>query len=115
MLSYSTYLGGNGSDLAWGFDVDAAGNAYAAGFSDSTDFPTASPIQGTFGGGLADRFVAKIDTQGTLLYSPYLGGLDRDFSRGVSVDSAGNMYVKGETTDNKFPGNERFPIHPEGC
>ncbi len=58
-LTYSTYLGGGLSDSGQGIAVDAAGNAYVAGVTFSTNFPTASPFQGTSGGG-SDAFVAKI-------------------------------------------------------
>jgi Ca2+-binding RTX toxin-like protein len=58
-LVYSIYLGGSGNELASGIVVDATGAAYVMGFTDSTGFPMASPIQGTSGGGY-DAFVTKI-------------------------------------------------------
>src|SRR5438093_12854559 len=39
-LVYSTYLGGTGSDTGIGIAVDAGGNAYVTGVTDSTNFPT---------------------------------------------------------------------------
>ena len=58
-LVYSTYLGGSDSDIGWGgIAVDTFGNAYVAGSTLSTDFPTAS-FQNT-NAGLADAYVAKI-------------------------------------------------------
>src|SRR6185295_8448630 len=41
-LVYSTYLGGTGDDEARGVAVDSAGNAYVAGKTSSTNFPTTS-------------------------------------------------------------------------
>jgi hypothetical protein len=38
-LVYSTYLGGSGRDLPHGIAVDAGGDAYVTGDTDSTDFP----------------------------------------------------------------------------
>src|SRR5207249_1753489 len=50
-LVYSTYLGGNDSSQGSGIAVDASGNAYVAGFTASTNFPTtAGAFQTTFGG-----------------------------------------------------------------
>ena len=73
-LLYCTYFGGSGSDRGLGIAVDAAGHAYVTGFALSTNFPTATPIQGTFGGGL-DAFVTKFSAAGTgLLYCTYFGG-----------------------------------------
>ena len=43
-LAYSTYLGGNDLDQGSGIAVDAWGNAYVAGSTDSSDFPLAHPL-----------------------------------------------------------------------
>jgi len=56
---YSTFLGGTDNDEGHGIAVDASGAAYVAGFTASSNFPTASPRQGTSGGG-SDAFVAKL-------------------------------------------------------
>jgi Beta-propeller repeat len=50
-LVYSTYLGGSGSDGGLGIAVDGPGNAYVTGYTSSTNFPTANPLQASFGGG----------------------------------------------------------------
>ena len=74
VLSYSTYLGGSGQESNEKIAVDAAGNAYVAGCTDSVDFPTNKAIQPVLGGG-SDLFVTKINASGTaLVYSTYLGG-----------------------------------------
>jgi len=44
-LVYSTYLGGSRADSGQSIAVDSAGNAYVAGLTDSTDFPTMNPLQ----------------------------------------------------------------------
>src|SRR5207253_842494 len=41
-LTYSTYLGGNGSDEGFGIAVDSSGSAYVTGLTYSTDFRTTS-------------------------------------------------------------------------
>ena len=103
-LLYSTYLGGSGDDLARGIAVDSAGNAYLTGFTASTNFPTASPLQAGFAGGVRDAFVAKLNPTGSaLLYSTYLGGSSNDEGDGITVDSAGNAYLTGSTSSTNFP------------
>ena len=57
---YSTYLGGTADDVGTGIALDSSGNAYVAGMTFSTDFPTANALQPAFGGGPSDAFVAKI-------------------------------------------------------
>jgi hypothetical protein len=102
-LVYATYLGGNGTDVALGIAVDAAGNAYLTGHTDSSNFPTANPLQPTYGGG-TDAFVAKLNASGTaLVYSTYLGGSDFDNGTGLAVDASGSTYVVGNTLSTNFP------------
>jgi hypothetical protein len=106
VLSYSTYLGGNGGDLGAAIAVDAGGNAYVTGNTTSTDFPTtAGAFQVSFGGGInGDAFVTKLNSTGTaLVYSTYLGGIDYDYGSGIAVDTEGNAYVTGYTRSNNFP------------
>jgi len=55
-LVFSTYLGGNGDDWAWGLALDIFGNPYITGRTRSTDFPTEHPYQAYQGE--ADAFVA---------------------------------------------------------
>ena len=76
VLDYSTYLGGGDDEEGKGIAVDLAGNVYVTGETFSSNFPTASPIDGSFGGGFVDAFVTKIDSTGaSLVYSTYLGGM----------------------------------------
>jgi hypothetical protein len=95
-LVYSTFLGGSTDDFGQGIAVDAAGNAYVAGTTLSTDFPTTfGAFQRTSGGG-SDVFVTKVDAAGaSLVYSSYLGGYD--YGLGIAVDGAGHPYVTGRT------------------
>jgi hypothetical protein len=102
-LVYSTYLGGNSVETGYGIAVDSAGNAYLTGFTQSTNFPTANPFQGTVGSDL-DAFVTKLNAAGTaLVYSSYLGGDDSDWAFGIAVDSTGNAYLTGSTDSPCFP------------
>jgi hypothetical protein len=102
-LVYSTYLGGSGDDKATGIAVDSSGNAYVAGVTNSTNFPTSNPIQAASGGG-NDAFVAKINAGGSALaYSTYLGGSGNDQGAGIAVDGSGNAYVTGFTNSTNFP------------
>ena len=62
-LIYSTYLGGGGDDGAYGIAVDAAGDAWVAGYTSSADFPLRRPLRNSYpqsARGEKDAFVAKI-------------------------------------------------------
>lgn len=100
---YSTFLGGSGDDAATGIALDAAGNIYVTGTTDSKNFPLASAFQTAYRGN-EDAFVAKISADGSkLVYSSYLGGSQYDAAAGIAVDGAGNAYVAGITESVDFP------------
>jgi Bacterial Ig-like domain (group 3)/Kelch motif/Beta-propeller repeat/YDG domain/Galactose oxidase, central domain len=104
-LIYSTYLGGNHSDYANGIAVDGSGNAYATGFTASTDFPTTSgAFQTTQNGAIGNAFVTKLNAIGTaLIYSTYLGGNNSDYASSIAVDNSGSAYVTGFASSSNFP------------
>lgn len=105
-LAYSTYLGGGVDDLGFAIAVDASGNAYVTGTTESLNFPTLNPIQtqspgDDLGGSV---FVTKLNSQGSgLVYSTYLGGSSSDSARGIAVDSTGNAYITGFSRSGDFP------------
>jgi Beta-propeller repeat len=59
-LVYSSYFGGSVGDIGRDVAVDGDGVAYITGYTGSTDIPLVAPLQGSFGGGATDGFVAKI-------------------------------------------------------
>ena len=107
-LVYSTYLGGDFYDVGLCVAVDAAGNAYVTGHTQSNNFPTTpGAFQTTSGGG--DAFVTKLNAAGSgLVYSTYLGGSGFDLGFGIALDALGNAYVTGYT-DGSFPVSSGAP------
>jgi hypothetical protein len=110
--TYTTYLGGSADESAFALAVDAAGNAYVAGYTGSTNFPTRNPTQTNLAGvnipGIGrppvDAFVAKLDPRGTnLIFSTFFGGTRDDAAGGIALDSAGNITVVGYTLSTNFP------------
>jgi hypothetical protein len=107
-LVYSTYLGGDGGTLGTGIAVDASGNAYVTGYTDSPYFPTTpGAFQTTFSGDPSNTvhaFVSKLNAVGSaLVYSTYLGGSEDDFGYGIAIDPSGCAYVTGDTRSPNFP------------
>ena len=106
---YAGYIGGNRFDSGNGIAVDAAGNAYVTGLTQSTEasFPVAVGPDLTHNGGYRynfDAFVAKVRADGTgLVYAGYIGGDDEDYGQRIAVDAAGNAYVTGYTYSKNFP------------
>ena len=98
--------------------MDARGNAYVTGTTNSVDFPLAHPLATNSAlRGSANAFVSKLNFDDrtpkpvlTLAYSTYLGGGGLDRGLGIAVDAGGNAYVTGFTTSPDFP-----TVHPLAC
>ena len=102
--AWASYLGGNGEDHIFDIAIDAGDHLVAVGRTASTNLPVASAIQGTFGGGFADAFVAKFSPDGSsLVFSTYLGRSSIDIANSVQLDSGGAIYVAGSTGSFDFP------------
>jgi hypothetical protein len=109
-LLYSTYLGGDNDnsdgrngESGFGIAVVKPGTVAVVGQTNSSNFPTVSPIQGTYGGGNLDGWVALINTTATpptppVSFSTFVGGSAEDFLLGVAVDTLGNVYFSGGTS-----------------
>jgi len=104
---YTTYLGGNGSDEAFGIAVDSSGLAYVTGRTYSSNFPTSNAKQSAKAAPTYyyDAFVTKYLANGSgYTYSTYLGGASGDTEgHGIAVDGLGSAYVVGLTSTSDFP------------
>jgi hypothetical protein len=105
VIAYSTYIGGSDDDLTGSIAVDRAGNAYVTGLTWSLDFPTSNPLQPAPGGNnnIGDVFVTKLNPEGSVVYSTYLGGSEYDDGYGIAADEDGNAYLTGRTQSPDFP------------
>ncbi|HKC85761.1 MAG TPA: SBBP repeat-containing protein, partial [Blastocatellia bacterium] len=102
-LAFSTYLGGGGLDEGRSIALDAAGNAYLTGYTQSTNFPTVAALKNS-NAGFNDVFVTKMKSDGSgLVYSTYLGGVNSDQAFGVAVDAGGSAWITGLTSSMDFP------------
>ncbi len=124
VLSYFSYLGGSGYDIAGiappsgsssyfsgqTAATDSAGDLYVTGYTNSTDFPTQAafappPAKANPNGGQSWAFVTKFAPDAkTLIFSTYLGGTGgNDRAASIAVDSHGNAFVVGSAGSHDFP------------
>ena len=103
VLSYSTLLGSNNNDQAFGVSVDSQGNAYVTGTTDGTTFPTtAGSFKST--STRSGAFVTKLNAAGTaLVYSTYISGEGTTNATSIAVDPSGNAHITGTTSARDFP------------
>lgn len=104
-LLSSTFLGGSRYDDTYTLALDAEGNAFIAGYTNSIDFPaTAGSYDATYNGGTYDVFVAKLSGDLVALSaSTLLGGGGLDFASALAIDSTGRIFVAGRTASSNFP------------
>jgi hypothetical protein len=108
-LLYSTYVGGSGSDELRDIAVGPDGSAAVIGFSDSEDFPSASPAQPS-NGGTFDTTITVIAPSGrSFRTSTVIGGSGEDLGMGVAFSPSGSLFVTGFTESPDFPTVE--PVH----
>jgi len=120
MLLYSTYLGGKNEDIGYGIAVDAFGDAYVTGTTESPDFPVPSTIpsfnplcggDGQCGASwnpqgflVRNAFVIKLNPEGSApLYSGFLGFYENVIGQAIAVDANQIAYVTGQVGPNITP------------
>ena len=103
-LIYSTYLGGSKQDRVFGLALDASGDVFLTGDTQSSDFPTGANAFQSQNAGSGDAFVCKFAPRTSLLfYSTFLGGTNVDQGIAITLDPLGNAFVTGLTESSDFP------------
>jgi len=129
-LLYSTYLSGNGVDLAAGLALDPGGNAYVTGTTTSNEVDQVFPSTvGSYqpapaAGSLIQFFMSKINPNlsgtSSVPYSTYFGGASPAGAAGVAVgggvavDSTSNVYITGGTNFTDLPVLNAFQATNKG-
>jgi hypothetical protein len=115
-LDYSTYIGGDAiantqfgqGDYGHAIAVDASGDAYIAGWTYSSNFPTTTGAYQTVNKAAANSaatgFVTKLNSSGTaLVYSTYVGGSSYDEPLSLALDAGGDVFISGSTQSSDYP------------
>lgn len=104
VIDYSTFEGGNGTESYFGLQSGPDGSIYSAGVTSSSNYPTASPIQGAYGGGTTDAYVTKYSADGqSRIFSTYIGGSAGEFAADIEIAGDGSAVVVGYTGSADFP------------
>lgn len=100
---FSTYIGGSGSDDAWGLVCDSLSNIYVAGHTTSFDFDTTALAYQTISNGGSDCYITKWSPTGTLMTSTLFGGLQNDNSCRLILFSSNQLLLLSETESQNLP------------
>ncbi len=108
-ILYSTYLGGNDTSAGAGVAVDSAGDAYIAGTTSASDFPTTTGAYSGTAAGSSDAFMTELNASGAApVYSTLLGGNDVDSAAAIALAGPGKVYVTGSTSSLDFPTTNSY-------
>jgi len=117
-LLYSTYVGGSSADWASSIAVDASGNAYVSGATQSSNFPVtpgALHLFNTSANGYTG-FILKLNPTGSsLIYSAEIGNA---FVPSIAIDRAGDVYATGTASGSPFettPGAYKTTVGTTNC
>ena len=88
--------------------IDSSGNSYLLGRTDSADFPLKFPINSNLDQrpGNITFFLSKISSNGSLLFSSFIQGIDNVLE--MHLDLAGDVIMVGDTTTSDFTLKNAF-------
>jgi hypothetical protein len=89
-LQWHTFLGSSSYDYCSAIALDASGNVYVAGHSETT---WGLPVNAHAGGD--ETFAAKLDSSGSLQWHTFMGSSNNDYGTAIALDVSGNVYVAG--------------------
>jgi hypothetical protein len=102
-LDFSTYFGGTIVETINGLAVDAAGNTFFAGNTNSLNLPSLNSLRTPVVGVNQDAFAAKLSPSGgQLVWSTTIGGRNADQLNDLAV-GPGNAIVVAGTSGLPFP------------
>lgn len=101
--TWAVSAGSSGREYIADVLVDAAGNAYVAGyFTDSTIFEGTKLI----GQGGNDAFLAKYDATGQIAWVKHYGWSANEFTRALAFDWDGDVLLMGDYQDSTIIGSD---------
>lgn len=100
---FSTYIGGSGTDDAYGSCVDLQKNIYLTGHTTSNDFYKTAISHQTLIVGNNDNYCLKLTPNGTLIWSTIYGGSSFDLNVHCKIDANNNIYSLINSQSSDFP------------
>ena len=105
--SFLRFIGGAGEDQIRSLVKDENGDLYVYGYTGSADFPvTIDAYQNTLRG-QSDLFLTKLDGQGNIIWSTFIGGDGSENigynEQSLALDSQGNIIIGGLSSSSNFP------------
>jgi hypothetical protein len=111
---WATFFGGSNGESGSGMALGREDAIFICGFTQSDDLPVESAFQARRNGIDADGFIAGFDSSGIRIWATYYGGYDYDAFRAMVADTAGHLYLAGNTASRDFPVQRAFQPYYQG-
>jgi hypothetical protein len=106
-LEWGTFVGGTDAEFVSAVITDEAGAVTVAGHTESPDLPTTAgafdSTPGVLGTQIGDIFVCTLDSEGTLQYGTYLGGVAAERVAAVRRGTDGSLTIIGRSFSTDYP------------
>nr|WP_299417664.1 gliding motility-associated C-terminal domain-containing protein [uncultured Emticicia sp.] len=113
-LLWSTYLGGNNFDAAYGIKVTDGGKIYVSGQTFSANLAVKDGAYSKTYGGSGDGFIAKYSAIGAIEQITYVGTQEADLNFFLETDKEENVYVFGLTKGDYPVSNDVYRNEKSG-
>ena len=101
-IIWGTYLGGNDLDSCNNVIIDSEDNILVIGKTASENFPTTDNALKKEFSGITDGFISKFISNGSLVYSTYIGEHGAEDLVDLIEDKSGNILIVGATGSSNF-------------
>jgi hypothetical protein len=110
---WHTFYGSSSDDQGESIAVDTGDNVYLTGYSSATwNGPNSeTPLNGHSGNSNNDIFVLKLSSSGAYRWHTFYGSTDNDYATGIALDSSGNIFVTGNSSETWNGPNSETPLH----
>ena len=116
-LQWHTFMGSSDNDHGHGIALDAGGNVYLGGWSETSWGNPVNNHAGTY-----DAFAAKLNSSGERQWHTFMGSSSADYGMAIAVDDSENVYVGGYSNatwgspENAHAGgNDAFAAKLDSC
>lgn len=110
VLMWSSYYGGNSDDYIWSVSTNQNNDIYVTGTTKSLDMISAGESYQATKSDSNDVLIAKISSQGQLIWGSYFGGNGFDEAKSVYL-SENDIFISGTTeSSDQFGENGWQPI-----
>ncbi len=116
-VDFCTYMGGTSDDLGRSIAVNNSGIYITGATGSSASIAKTGGFQTSLGGGSADAFICKFNSDGSQAYGTYIGGSNEDKGEDIAIKENGEAVIGGytrSTFSQGFPSVNAVQVDNQG-